>query len=102
MSEHEQTRRFEKVNETKPICCPKCGWVLDANGFCGHCRNFPLGKRIIPIKIHEDLHVVEIKGGHGFRIGNIQTEQYLKENLGKEIFVEMGPNMKIYRKMKRR
>jgi len=84
----------------EPVCCPNCGWVLDTNGFCSHCRNFPLGKRIIPVRIDKDLRVVEIRGGHVPRIGNIQTEEYLRENLGKEVFVEMGPNMKIYLKLR--
>jgi len=55
-------------------------------------------KTIKPIKIYREERVVKLVGGQLVRIGNIQTENYLREHLGEEVEVEMGHNMKIYYK----
>jgi len=56
---------------------------------------------IIPIEIDKDNRcvLVEYNGRQTWqRIGNKFVEEFLEANIGKEVEIDMGPNMKLYRK----
>lgn len=66
-------------------------------------RRKHMGKalKIIPIKIDKEHRVVLVEYNRKQtwqRIGNKFVEEFLEENIGKTVEIELGPNMKIYKK----
>ena len=57
--------------------------------------------KIVPLEIDKESKcvLVEYNGRQSWqRIGNILVEQFLVENIGKEVEVDVGPNLKLYKK----